>query len=481
MVGADLSNPPKPMVVDLDGTLFKGDLTWEALFQVLSRNPLVFLRSLLAGFAGKAAFKTSLAPHFLAEWDSLPLNREVVNLIEQSREEGRSVVLATGSHELLAKRFAQESGLFDEVHGSTRHTNLTGRAKADFLAGRYGSKGFHYVGNGWVDLPVFQVADRAVLVRGSRRLHATATKVNPNVESIATTTAVNRLVVWLEALRPHQWLKNLLLLVAPLTALFFSPESAANLAVTFILLSLASSATYLLNDVLDISADRLIPQKKKRAVASGEIASSAAFGLSGLILALVLGLAFWLLGQGIALMLCGYAVASISYSLVLKKFAILDVVWLAGLYTFRIVLGAIVAGLGVSIWLLSFSVLTFFSLALLKRAIEIRERVFSSSETLPGRGYRQTDEQMLVSAGVSGGIVSVLLLALYSQTLVEERQLTDSGGLFLWVPIWLFWISRMWLKGLRGEVDHDPVFFAIRDPLSWFLGLVVIVSVLAIQ
>lgn len=287
-------------------------------------------------------------------------------------------------------------------------------------------------------------------------------------------SALRRARAVVRAVRPHQWLKNVLLWVAPALAHRLDGGTLVAAALAFVSFGLAASSAYVLNDLVDVERDRAHPRKKARPFASGELPLSAAWALAP---ALALGSAAVALAlpAGFAAWLAAYYATTIAYSLWLKRFAPLDVLVLAGLYTVRLYAGAAAAGVPVSEWLATFSMFLFLSLGLLKRASELE----AMDGAAPGRGYVAADREQIHMLGGSSGYISVLVLALYVSSSDVARLYTAPRRLFLLCPLALYWVSRLWLQARRGEVHHDPVVHALQDPGSYVVGALAAAVVLA--
>jgi 4-hydroxybenzoate polyprenyltransferase len=183
------------------------------------------------------------------------------------------------------------------------------------------------------------------------------------------------------------------------------------------------------------------------------------------------GLALGMLPRSFLGMLAIYFVATLIYSSVLKSKLLLDVVVLAWLYTHRVLAGGMATGIQISAWLLAFSMFFFSSLAFAKRYIELRQS--ASTEGIKSRGYQGQDLEMVRSMGPTAGYIAVLVFCLY----VDSKGATGiyRAPLLLWVvaPILLYWISRIWFLAHRGQMQDDPVKFALTDRVSWLCGLLV--------
>jgi 4-hydroxybenzoate polyprenyltransferase/phosphoserine phosphatase len=463
-----------PLCVDCDGTLIRTDLLHESVFLALKRVPWMLLMLPFWLLRGKAYMKLRLAQLVRFEWDTLPLNNDVVTLIKQARSAGRRTVLATASHRVLADAYAAHLQLFDEVLATDGSTNLAGRNKRDLLVARYGERGFDYAGNSDTDLTVWAAARRAIVVSHGVSLSQRAARCTEVEQSIGVPRA--GLTTYLRGLRLHQWLKNLLVFVPLLAA----HQLGLNILlwhaiVAFFSFSLCASSVYVLNDLLDLSSDRRHLRKCKRPFAAGLIPISHGAVLIPVLLAAAFALASLLPLQFIGV-LGIYFAFTLSYSLVLKKQVVVDVLMLAGLYTLRVIAGGAATHIVPSFWLLAFSMFIFLSLAVVKRYSELLITLQQNKSEAAGRGYSVQDLPVLMSMGASSGMVAVLVFALYINNPDITRIYKSPEWLWLVPPLLLYWVSRLWMKTHRGEIDDDPVVFAIRDWQS--LVVVAIAAVL---
>ena len=281
-------------------------------------------------------------------------------------------------------------------------------------------------------------------------------------------------VVIFRALRPRHWVKNLLVMVAPVGAGVATFENFASLVLSFISLSAAASATYLLNDVRDREQDALHPTKKARAVASGLLKPAPAVLLA---LSLVtVALLFISFVNTLALVaVVGYLAASTLYSWRLKQVPALDIVILASLFVLRIFVGALAVEVEVSNWLLATSFFVFLSLAAAKRFIELSmPDLGNGNELVHGRGYLPSDRLIIQIGGLSSGLIAAMLLGQF----VESGETASGVGLteLMWlvVPLWVYWISRLWILVSRGRVEHDPVEFVLKDRVSYVVVAIIL-------
>jgi 4-hydroxybenzoate polyprenyltransferase len=469
-----------PLVVDLDGSLVHTDTLIEGFVSALS-YPLKLARALPALWRGRAAFKAALAEIAPLDPALLPYNRELLAFLREEQKRGRPLVLATAADRKIALAIAQHLDLFDAVLASDGVVNLAGGAKLAAIEEALGRGNFSYVGNESRDLAVWCDAASAITVDASPRLLRAVSQVAPIERSFPRDPA--RALAILRAMRPHQWVKNLLVFVPLVTARAVGDIGGWGAAfLTFWAFSLTASGIYLINDLCDLTADRQHPQKCARPFASGVLPPQI-----GLIVAPLLVTAGFSLGaaSGTWPLLAIYAALSLGYSFFLKSQPMVDVFVLAALYTIRLIGGGIATGYAVSTWLLAFSSFLFLALAIVKRVAELqavakRERrgparleggVRRDDGEIAGRGYLFGDLLTLELMGVAASFVTSLVLALYVQS--EMMPAGDHRPTLAWgiVPLVLFWQCRIWFVTLRGEMHHDPIVYAARDWVSWVVTL----------
>ena len=454
-----------PLVVDLDGTLLRTDSLHEALLALVSARPADVLR--LPGWisTGRAGLKAELAERTPPPGDTLPLNDDVVALVGAARENGRRTALVSAADQRQVDAVAKATGLFDEAWGSTPQRNLKGAEKARFLTDRFGEKGFDYAGDSHVDLPVWQAARHAITVGAGTALRRAASDANPDIRHLAPPDGPARARSALRAMRPHQWSKNLLLFLPALAA--HSLDAVFSLILAFIAFCLAASSVYIVNDLLDLAADRAHARKRKRPFAAGDltpafgVALAAVLLLAALIFALAVGGAF----LGVLLV---YLVITFAYSVWLKRKLLVDVLTLAGLYTVRIVAGGVAVSVPLSPWLLGFSIFLFLCLAAVKRQAELVD-LMASGRSAAGRAYAPDDLPVLRGIAITASQATVLVLALYIAS--EEVQALYPDPWILWgiCPLLLYWALRMVMKAHRGLMTDDPIVFAASDRVSLVL------------
>jgi 4-hydroxybenzoate polyprenyltransferase len=470
-----LAAEKRPICVDLDGTLIKTDALVEGLVTIVSsRSGIAHLSSLVT--SNRATLKRRVAEIAGCTPDLLPYNMEIISYLKKKHQEGHRLVLATAADARVAHAVADHLRLFDEVICSDGIRNLKGDEKAAALIERFGQKGFDYVGNDLSDLPIWSAAASVVTVNASRRvMHEVRQLGLPTTTFETQPTLISAAV---RAMRPHQWSKNVLVFVPMIMAHAVSEASAWIGALgLFLSLSATASALYIVNDLLDLSSDRRHPRKRMRPLASGALPIPIAVWLAVVLVSLGIGLG-WL--SGTIVILLTYAVASLSYSLVLKRFPLIDVFVLAGLYTLRVLGGGVASGHRATLWLLAFAGFTFLSLALVKRAGELLSIERSHDRRSNARrGYQPGDVEIIQMFGCASAFSSGVVLALFVGSSSAFQQYRAPEVLWLIVPIIILWHCRLWLATVRGNMHDDPIVYTFRDWVSWIVGATVLLIMFA--
>lgn len=465
----------QPLCIDLDGTLIRSDLLFESALALLHRNPLYLFVFPLWLRGGRARLKQEIARRVSIDPATLPYDTRVRELVHAQAGQ-RAVVLCTATDRRLADMVAEYVGGFSEVMASEGSRNLSGRGKAEALVERYGERGFDYAGNERRDLHIWRHARGAVVVNAARGLTKRVGKTCELLQVLPREPVDLR--AWVKALRLHQWLKNLLVFVPLLAAHHVLQQTAVTRALAaFLIFGLCASSVYVLNDLLDLDADRKHPRKRNRPFASGKLPLAAGMVVAPL-LTIAAFAAAYALAPRFALVLLGYFVLTLSYSLRLKQIVMLDVLVLASLYTMRIIAGSVAISVELSFWLLAFSMFLFLSLALVKRYTELGGQRNAGSEVMHGRGYGASDYELLASLGGASGYLSVLVLALYINSTASAVLYHRPQVLWLLCPLLLYWISRVWIIAHRNAMHDDPVIFAFSDRVSRVVGVLCAVVVL---
>jgi 4-hydroxybenzoate polyprenyltransferase len=475
---APAAGPNRPLFVDLDGTLIRTDLLWEALCLLVRRHPLSALALPAWLFAGKARFKARIAERVAPDPALLPYRPEVLDYLRAERARGRRVILASASPEAWVQGVAAHLDLFDDVIASSGAHNQAGAAKLDSIVESADGGDFEYLGNASVDIPIWEGAESVGLVApmsGARRWANTR-----GVEASFSVAPDKLAPAILRAMRPHQWAKNALLFIPILLA--HEVADAARLVhvlLAFAGFCAAASTGYILNDLIDIESDRQHPTKCRRPLASGTLPVPVALFLMALLTGLGFGTSLAFLSLASTAMLGCYLVLTLAYSFYFKQRLLLDVLILAGLYTHRVLAGGVAADVVVSPWLLAFSAFFFLSLALVKRYVELRGVEGGEQASMHGRAYEVDDWPLVEGMGLACAFISVLILCLFVSSPGVSNLYKTPEILWLVGPVMLYWISRVWFLAHRGILDADPVLFATRDRTSYVCGLLMCAVVVA--
>jgi len=457
-----------PICVDLDGTLVRGDLLVESIVQLLKINVLYLLLLPFWLLRGKAFLKQEVSRRVDLDVSLLPYNQALLSFLQNEYRSGRTIILATAADQRIANKVAEHLGIFEEVLASDGQVNLSGRAKRELLIAKFGEGGFDYAADNRVDLSVWAAARRAITVNATSRVERQARRSSEVALVLSDRSNLPRTM--LKASRLHQWAKNVLIFVPLLTSHQLTDINLILRAFcAFISFSLCASSVYLLNDLLDIEADRKHPKKRKRPFASGDLEIRSGVLLCGFSLMAGFAIASTL-GWQFTGILTAYYMLTLAYSFFLKRKLLLDVHCLAGLYTIRVLAGGAATGVSPSAWLLAFSMFLFLSLALVKRVSELKCMLQNNIESASGRSYGAGDFQALASLGTGSGFICVLITALYMQSPQVTALYQTPSLLLLLCPLFSYWMSRVWMIAYRGKMNHDPVVFALKDRVSYLVG-----------
>ncbi|MEO3470222.1 UbiA family prenyltransferase [Roseomonas sp. CAU 1739] len=461
------------IAVDLDGSLLCIDTLHESLCSFLKCDPAGMVSALRGIRRGKSAFKRLVSEVTELDVETLPFNVTLLGWLRAEQARGRRLGLFTAADQAVAEAVAaQLPGLFEVVRGSDGVTNLSGANKADAIAAEFPG-GFCYVGNAAADVPIFARAEASILVGDVAKLRAKL-PAGSRVEAEFPAAAVDW-EVWRRALRLSHWSKNLLVFVAPLLGFPVdgTPAAIFEAVLLFVLMGMVASASYLANDLFDLSADRRHPVKRNRPLAAGLITAQQAVVVSAGMLVAAFLLSLLLLPPLATAVLAVYLVTATFYSLALKRMPIVDIITLACLFTVRVLAGSVLMEERVSLWLLTFSMLFFVGLAMVKRYSELDRVVAAGEAGIDSRGYTAEDLPLLLSAGLAAGFSAIVIFTIYLIQDQYPREIYSMPGL-LWimVPIIMVWLLRVWHLALHGKMNEDPVAFALTDRFSLSLGVV---------
>jgi 4-hydroxybenzoate polyprenyltransferase len=429
-----------PLLVDLEDGLLRTDLLIESVLAYVAANPLRLAHPVaLWAWQGRAHLAKKLAEAGDPDPELIPVNDEIVALAAEAKRQGRQVFLVTAGQEHLARKLAQRFPFIDDVVTAGDAGDRQGRQVVE----QHFPNGYEYIGSSTVGQNQ----------RGSR------------------------LRALIKAARLHQLAKNTLIFVpAVLSGAIVEPATLIKCVLAFLALGLIAIGTYLVNDILDLTHDRRHWSKRYRPIASGDLPVGSALAAAAISIGggLAIGAA---ISAGVLTGLAAYLALTLAYSMRIKRLAILDVVVLAILFTLRLAIGIAAAQVYASPWLLVFSMSLFTSLSIAKRYTEIKRTETRGEATVAGRGYITADAPLVLGLGLATGTASVLILVLYLIFDAFNHEFYGNSN-WLWLfPLVLFlWIARVWLISQRGELNDDPVAFALKDRQSLALGALMVAA-----
>lgn len=406
----------RTLVIDLEGALLRSELLMEALFS----GPGRMLARFGAGGRPAMAALMSILAQARIDYAHLPYEPDVLNRALAARARGEKIYLVAG-------RFAGHAA------GIAAHLGFDGViTPADLAAGDA--------------LPFDRASIETIANRGDSRAGLKTSGFK----------------TWAKALRVYQYAKNTLVFVPAVTAHQLNLATLGHALLAFMAFSACASGAYLMNDLLDLSADRQHPTKRHRALAAGDLQiSSALLAIPVLwLFAVAASLCISPLFLGV---LGVYLATTIAYSLVLKRKMLVDVVTLAGLYSLRIIAGAVGVGVMLSEWLLIFSLFVFTSLALIKRFSELSMRESAGLADPSNRDYRVTDLHIIGAMAAASAMNAVTVFSLYVSSSAVAPLYSRAWMLWLLNPLLLYWFGRALMMAHRREMPDDPIIYAFRD------------------
>ena len=461
-----------PLCVDLDGTLVRTDTLHEQILVLLLGAPWLVFKLLRWVFLGKARFKLQVGCYTALDPTLLPYDERVLDFLQQEKDRGRTIILVTAADRTIAGVIADYLGLFDRVLASDGVLNLKGSAKAEVLNREFG-RNFIYMGNDRADLAVWAVANSAVVANAPSSLVERVRQIS-NVELVFPPVAQ----LWptlFQAVRPHQWSKNLLVFVPIITAnAFLDARAWLAAAIAFLAFCAMASTVYILNDLSDLAADRQHPRKRQRPLATGALSVPAVLTLVVPLVACAAALSW---SSGLFPIIILYSAISLLYTLKLKELLLVDVFTLSFLYSIRLFAGGYVTGYTISLWLLGFTTFLFLALAVMKRVSELMSTHASGSQRLARRAYLAEDLLFLQLMGVASSFSAAVLMALYVQSSEVAIRYPCPAVLWAFVPLALFWQCRLWLSTTRGSMHDDPIVYAAQDWVSWLISAAVVLVI----
>jgi len=444
-----------PLYVDLDGTLVLNDQVWEATLQFLKKYPYKFFLLFWWLFQGKAIFKENVTKEVCFDPQSLPYNQDLLSFLKVQKEEGVDLYLITGSPQSYAEAVAKFLGLFKEAYGTQGNINLVAKNKLALIQEvlPQGEK-FIYIGDSKNDLPVWKDSQEIIAVNPKSSTKAWILKSHKPYFIYDSKISLRKEA--LKMMRPYQWVKNVLVFVPWLLGGKLFNSSIEIYIITFLALALGCSSVYIVNDLFDIPEDRLHPRKRNRPLASGRVGVSFAIKLAGSLLALSLLLASTV--PSLIFLILGYISLTTLYTFKIKHSPLGDVLCLAFLYIYRIIIGCVVGHFYCSNWILGFSFFLFLSLAFLKRYVEI-------GSTGKARGYQAQDHLLLQISGIASGFISFLIFILYIESPRSHEIFATPALLWFMIPPLLYGHLKCWQAAGQGQVQDDPIIYVFKSKL----------------
>lgn len=457
-----------PLVVDLDGAMIRCDFRAESFFAILGRNPAAVFALARAALRSKAVLETFLSDHAELDPATLPYDAGALALIRSAKQEGRQVYIISEHDDRLVGSIASYLGVLGALPDPTggERTDSASETKSGRLLACFGKHGFDYAGG-----------DRDRAMAGDARTcyvfgpSSSASRGDAGVVRIATDRG-SSLGQWIALLRVQQYVKNALVFVPLVTSHRFAFEAIVTSALAFVAFSLCASAVYIVNDLVDVQADRHHPKKRARPLASGALPTWPAAALSLVLLAAAAAISLSISVQ-FAGALAAYFGLTTAYTFVLKRKMLLDVVVLSLLYSARVIGGGIAVSAPVSEWLLAFSMFIFTTLALLKRYVELTRRLDAELVDPGNRNYKVGDIAIVAALAAAAGFNAVTVFALYISSDSARQLYAHPQVLWLICPLLMYWIGRALMMAHRRHMDDDPIVFAMKDrPSLVVLGLV---------
>lgn len=460
-----IATKPLSVVVELEESLVQVSLLPQMVLHIMGSQKFTVGEKFAAVSRADTRSDIFTSQHTQFDPAVLPYQPAVTEIMRAASAEGRPVYLVTRFGREIADSVLSHLGLDAQAVAVRPGPQPFRLRAASAILDLMESQSFDFVGSEAVGLSLVGSAQNAFLVRPSPRYGRLGEKDGTTIISLVP--RIQAIVPLLKSIRPHQWVKNGLLFVPLFFSFSATLEVFADVFIGFLLFSLTASAIYLLNDVLDVSRDQRHPSKRLRPLAAGELRVSTALSFAAVLAVFAVLASAVLLSWRFAAVVMVYVILAIVYNLVLKHKAGADLIGLSTLYTLRLVAGAVAGNLGLSNWLLAFSIFVFLSLAAAKRVGEIMSAVARLHEqTIKDRGYILTDSQTLSIAGIGSGLVSILVVGLFIDEVSQTGGYASPLLLWLFVPLWAYWIIRFWISVARGEVEADPVIHVLKDWVS---------------
>ena len=461
----------RPLVTELNETLVCSNLTLETFWSAFRHNPFGCLVALLGNLFDPEAQRQHLSAIGPVDVSLLPYNKAVLAACAEAQSNGAKVYVSTFTDRELAERIVACCNEVDELLPPGDVHAADGNKRSTALMNAFAPSGFDYIGMGTQDIPVWQKASTALVARPAPSLSAALQAKGIAARALGYRWKMRDMI---RGLRPHQWLKNLLLFLPLIAAHQLDAENALAVVFGIICFSAAASSIYIVNDLLDLDADRRHPTKRNRVFAAGKVPIRIGMAAS-LLLAVFAGVLAANMAGAMFVVVLAYLALTLAYSVFFKRFRWADLVVLASLYGLRVIAGAIAAGVPASPWLMAFVMPAFLALSAVKRLTELRK--VKNHDVLPGRAYRPADRGRLLYLALVSAAATVALFLSYTATGAAAALYEHLWQLRLMAVPMALWFGHMILTGWKGSQNYDPMVFALRDPVSLTLLTVVFLLV----
>ena len=453
----------KTIIVDLDKVLVVSNTVLEEFILFIKKNPLRILHVFFWFIRGKQYFSKRLGSEVELNVKSLPYNKDLVEYLNVHSRNAR-VYLVSRSGEAKLRLIADYLKLFDGYES----LNIKDSKMLEYLTSQYGED-FYYISSSSKGVKIWKKMGKGMEIKSVSLFRLSSNKVDliKNKKSF--------LKIFFKQIRLFQWTKNFLVfLPAFLAYQFFDKESWGELMSAFLSFSLCASGVYILNDLVDLSADRNHFKKRERPLASGDFSIELALWLMPILLTSSVLIGFTI-NKFFLFCLLAYFVLTTLYTFHLKSTLLLDSTLIAILYTLRVFAGSQAAQIEISNWLLIFSIFFFFGLALVKRYSEIYNVQHIGKQKLRERGYFSQDLTMVGQIGSGTSLLSIVVMALYIQSEAKLVHYSRFQYLYFIIPILLYFVARIWILASRGVIKEDPFVFLVKDKVSYIVGFSVVI------
>jgi 4-hydroxybenzoate polyprenyltransferase len=456
----------RPLAVVVEGGLVRGDVLLESCLVAVRRAPVKLMGLVKWMARGRTAATYHLLKEIHLRPTALSYYEEPVEFVKKQVASGRKVVLVSSLPQNLVTAIAEHLQIKAPIIASSDE-NIVNVSDAQKLLELFSGNTFALLAPSRIALMMSSHLHEIYTVEPSQKL--IYKKASLKLEGTEFKYKGSLIKMLIKEIRLYQSIKNILIFAPMLLAHKFGDMGLwLKTILAFIAFSMISSSVYLINDTLDLESDRLHPDKKNRPFASGRLSLTWAFTLTPFLMA-----AGWFLALSLspafAWVVTSYFIITLAYSFHFKQVVIADIIILACLYALRIFAGSIATSVDISNWFLTFCIFLFLSLALVKRASELIMMKDSGRTSNPRRGYWITDLDQLLHFGTTSGYISVLVLILYLNSDQVAGLYARPRALWLICPLFLYWISRVWIKAFRGKMHSDPLVFTIRDHVSYIM------------